>query len=148
MPTRECSLQVFGDEKRLYDLRKGERTLFEERIKLNNLVCYPVAPPLPYELPPTRALGRPILVMENYHSYDSFCRWNREAGVYAAVAYGGGNAFRQGAGNLDDLIDRARGTGAKYLSDLDPSGVRILIGGNRRRHADGQPTLQPHRRQY
>lgn len=35
-------------------------------------------------------------------------------------------------------------TGAMYLGDLDPSDVRILIGVNRRRQEDGQPTLQPH----
>ena len=144
VPTRERSLQVFGDEKRLDDLRKGERALFEGRVTLDDLGCYPVAPPLPYELPPTRAPGRPILILENYHSYDSFCRWNRGAAVYAAVAYGGGNAFRQGAGNLDDLIDRVQAAGAMYLGDLDPSGVRILIEVNRRRQADGQPILQPH----
>ena len=148
VPTRERSLQIFGNEKRLDDLRKGELALFEGRVTLDDLRCYPVAPPLPHDMPPKRVPGRPILVLENYHSYDSFCRWNREAALYAAIAYGGGNAFRQGAGNLDELIDRAQATGAMYLGDLDPSGVRILIGVNRRRQADGQPTLQPHRKLY
>ena len=141
VPTRERSLQIFGDEKRLDDLRKGERALFEGRVTLDDLGCYPVAPPLPYATPPTRVPGRPILVLENYHSYDSFYRWNREAVLYAAIAYGGGNAFRQGAGNLDALIDRAQAAGAMYLGDLDPAGVRILIGVNARRQAEERPTL-------
>ena len=144
VPTRERSLQIFGDEKRLDDLRKGELALFEGRVTLDDLGCYTVAPPLPYESPPKRVPGRPILVLENYHSYDSFCRWNRDAALYAAIAYGGGNAFRQGAGNLDDLIDRAQAAGAMYLGDLDPAGVRILIGVNARRQAEERPTLQPH----
>ena len=147
-PTRERSLQIFGDEKRLDDLRKGEPVLFEGRVTLADLYCYPVAPPLPHESPPKRVPGRPILVLENYHSWDSFRRWNREAALYAAIAYGGGNAFRQGAGNLDDLIDCTQAEGAIYLGDLDPAGARILIGVNRRRQSEGRAALRPHRGLY
>ena len=147
-PTRERSLQIFGDEKRLDDLRKGDPALFEGRVTLDDLHCYPVAPPLPHESPSKRVPGRPILVLENYHSYDSFCRWNREAALYAAIAYGGGNAFRQGAGNLDDLIDCTLAEGAMYLGDLDPAGARILVGVNRRRQSEGRTALRPHRGLY
>jgi len=144
VPTNERSLQIFGDEKRLDQIRKGRSTLFEGRLWLEDLGCYPVAPPLPYEAPKIRAVGRPILVLENHQSFESFRRWNQEATAYAAVAFGGGNAFRQGAGNLDDLIARTGAAGAVYLGDLDPAGVRILIGVNARRKAEGQVTLQPH----
>ena len=143
-PTRERSLQIFGDEKRLDDLRKGDLALFEGRVTLADLHCYPVAPPLPHESPPKRAPGQPILVLENYHSWDSFRRWNREVALYAAIAYGGGNAFRQGAGNLDDLADTTLAEGAMYLGDLDPAGARILIGVNRRRQSEGRASLRPH----
>jgi len=148
VPARERSLHIFGDEKRLDDIRKGEPTLFEGRISLDDLHCYPVAPPLPWETPDSPSAGRPILVLENYHSYDSFRRWNREAALYAAVAYGGGNAFRQGAGNLDDLITRTAADGAVYVGDLDPPGVDILLGVNERRRAEGLTLVQPHRGLY
>ena len=148
VPTRERSLQIFGNEKRLDDLRKGEPTLFEGRISLDDLHCYAVAPPLPCETPDTTSAGRPILVLENYHSYDSFRRWNRDAALYAAVAYGGGNAFRQGAGNLDELIIRTSAAGAFYVGDLDPAGIDILLGVNERRRAEGQMLVQPHRGLY
>ena len=59
-PTRERSLQIFGDEKRLDDLRKGDLALFEGRVTLADLHCYTVAPPLPHETPPKREPGRPI----------------------------------------------------------------------------------------
>ena len=147
-PTRERSLQIFGDEKRLDDLRKGEPALFEGRVTLADLHCYPVAPPLPHESPPKPVPGRPILVLENYHSYDSFRRWNREAALYAAIAYGGGNAFRQGAGNLDDLVESTQATSAMYLGDLDPAGARILIGINRRWQSEGRAALRPYRGLY
>ena len=148
MPTRERSLQIFGDEKRLDLIRKGEPTLFEGRVSLDDLHCYPVAPPLPFETPDSPSAGQPILVLENYHSYDSFRRWNREAALYAAVAYGGGNAFRQGAGNLDELIVRTSAVGAFYVGDLDPAGIDILLGVNERRRADRRTTVQPHRGLY
>ena len=148
VPTRERSLQIFRNEKRLDDIRKGEPTLFEGRISLDDLHCYPVAPPLPCETPDTTSAGRPILVLENYHSYDSFRRWNREAALYAAVAYGGGNAFSQGAGNLDELIVRTAADGAFYVGDLDPPGIDILLGVNHRRRAEGRILVQPHRGLY
>lgn len=144
VPTNERSLQIFGDEKRLDQIRKGRSTLFEGRLSFDDLGCYPVAPPLPYETPKMRAIGRPILVLENHQSYESFRRWNEGAAAYAAIAFGGGNAFRQGAGNLDDLIARTAASGAIYLGDLDPAGVRILAGVNVRRKADGQFPLPPH----
>ena len=148
VPTRERSLQIFGNEKRLDDIRKGEPTLFEGRISLDDLHCYPVAPPLPWETPDSPSAGRPILVLENYHSYDSFRRWNREAALYAAVAYGGGNAFRQGAGNLDELIVRTAANGALYVGDLDPAGIDILLGVNHRRRVEERILVQPHRGLY
>ena len=147
-PTRERSLQIFGNEKRLDAIRKGESTLFEGRISLDDLHCYTVAPPLPFETPGSPSAGQPILVLENYHSYDSFRRWNQEAGLYAAVAYGGGNAFRQGAGNLDELIVRTAAAGAFYVGDLDPPGINILLGVNQRRRAEGRILVQPHRGLY
>ena len=148
VPTKERSLQIFGDEKRLDQLRKGSSTLFEGRISLDDLGCYPVAPPLPCEAPERCTPGRPMLVLENYHSFDSFRRWNQEAALYAAVAYGGGNAFRQGAGNLDELIARTGAVGAIYLGDLDPAGLQILIGVNARRQSEGRAPLRPHRGLY
>ena len=148
VPAKERSLHIFGDEKQLDSIRRGQLTLFEGRISLiNDLMCYPVAHPLPYEVPQKHTIGNPVLVLENYHSYDSFRRWNKEAALYAAVVYGGGNALsstQQGVDNLDDLIKGTNAVGAFYIGDLDPAGVDILIGVNERRRADGRTILQPH----
>ena len=144
VPTRERSLQIFGDEKRLDKIRKGKPDLYDGRVSLDDLRCYPVAPPLPWEQPRSVADGKPVLVLENYHSYESFRRWNREAACYAAIAYGGGNAFRQGAGNLDEVIVATGAIGTLYLGDLDPAGVEILLGVNQRRRADRRMPVQPH----
>ena len=47
---------------------------------------------------------------------------------YDAIAYGGGNAFRQSAGQLSALLTWTTACGAHYLGDLDPAGVEILLG--------------------
>ena len=148
VPTRERSLHIFGDEKRLDNLRKSKTTLFEGRISLRDLSCYPVDPPLPVETNPRWTRGRPILVLENYHSYESFRCWNHKARQYAAIAYGGGNAFRQGAGNLDEIITRTKASGTVYVGDLDPAGAAILLGVNDHRQSTGRSAICPHRGLY
>ena len=148
VPTNERSLQILGNEKRLDQLRKGALTLYEGRITLEQLACFPVAPPLPHEAPALPAAGRAVLVLENQHSFESFRIWNAGTAAFAAVAYGGGNAFRQAAGNLDDIIARTGGYHALYLGDIDPAGVRILAGVNATREAAGLPRIAPHAALY
>ena len=148
VPTRERSLHIFGDEKRLDTLRKSKTTLFDGRISLADLSCYAVDPPLPVERDRVRTPGRPTLVLENYHSYESFRRWNHNARQYAAIAYGGGNAFRQGAGNLDEIIRSTQASGSVYVGDLDPAGAEILLGVNNHRQSTGRSAILPHRGLY
>ena len=148
VPARERSLHIFGDEKRLDTLRKSKTTLLEGRISLADLSCYAVDPPLPVERDPRHTPGRPILVLENYHSYESFRRWNQTARQYAAIAFGGGNAFRRGAGNLDEIITSTQASGAVYIGDLDPRGVEILLGVNDQRVSTGRSAIPPHRGLY
>ena len=95
-----------------------------------------------------RTPGRPTLVLENYHSYESFRRWNHNARQYAAIAYGGGNAFRQGAGNLDEIIRNTQASGTVYVGDLDPAGAEILLGVNNHRQSTGKSAILPHRGLY
>ncbi|MDD9970134.1 MAG: hypothetical protein OXR73_28090, partial [Myxococcales bacterium] len=93
VPMRERSLELFGDEKRLDALL--ETSAFSPgRLTLELLRCYPVAPPLVWERSPHASRGAPLLIIENLHTYDSFRRWNRDVGEYAAIAYGHGAEFR------------------------------------------------------
>ena len=74
--------------------------------------------------------------------------WNHKARQYAAIAYGGGNAFRQGAGNLDEIITRTKASGTVYVGDLDPAGAAILLGVNDHRQSTGRSAICPHRGLY
>lgn len=125
IPMRERSVQIFGDEKRLD--RLVNTPLFSEgRLTLAMLRCFAMAPPLVYEDGPAEARGRPVLVIENHHTWWSFCRWNAREGAYAAVVYGAGGGFGRDA--VAFLAERCRvvgAPGAVYFGDLDRDGLVI-----------------------
>jgi hypothetical protein len=125
VPMRERSVQVFGDEKRLERLRRTP--LFAEgRLDLETLRCFEMAPPLVFEVGPPGSGGRPLLVLENHHTWWSFCRWNARVGEYAAVVYGAGGAFGRDA--VAFLAEHGRTLGAPradYFGDLDHDGLLI-----------------------
>ena len=94
---------------------------------------------------PGRAVsGRTILVLENFHSYEGFRQWNQGAELYVAIAYGGGNACRQGVGSLDDLMVRTGAVRTLYVGGLDPAGPDILLKVNENLREDGQALVEPH----
>ncbi len=125
VPMRERSVQLFGDEKRLE--RLVHTPLFGEgRLELASLRCFAMAPPLVYEDSPLVSRGRPVLVVENHHTWWSFCRWNARVGEYAAVVYGAGGAFGRDA--VAFVAERCRALDAPhadYFGDLDRDGLVI-----------------------
>jgi hypothetical protein len=147
VPMRERSVQLLGDEKRLE--RLARTPLFEEgRLTLALLRCFSMAPPLALESGPTGCEGRPVLVVENHHTWWSFCRWNAREGAYAAVAYGAGGAFGRQA--VEFLAERCRQWGSPfvlYFGDLDPEGLEIPLRAARFAQQHGLRIL-PERRWY
>jgi len=139
VPIKERSLEVFGDEKRLDGMCTGD-SLFGGRLQLSTLGCFRVPQPLPYRL--AEAPGRPVLVVENHNSFWSFGEWNHEAKRYSAVVYGSGEAFRLTGRALQQVLREVDGSGAEYLGDLDPKGVRIPKDFNRAAEP-GSPHVRP-----
>lgn len=124
VPHRERSLQIFGDEKRLDELRRT--SLFRTgKLSLELLRCHDVAPPLVWEASAEPAAGRAILVIENLHTYDSFRRYNGRCGRYAAVAYGHGHEFMKTCLDLPRLTERIGAEAVEYFGDLDGAGLQI-----------------------
>ncbi len=127
VPMRERSVQLFGDEKRLERLVRTP--LFGEgRLTLKVLRCFSMAPPLAFEKGPEGSEQRPVLVVENHHTWWSFCQWNAREGEYAAVAYGAGSAFGRQA--VEFLSERCREWGSPfvlYFGDLDREGLEIPL---------------------
>jgi hypothetical protein len=145
VPIKERSLEIFGDEKRLDQLRGGMTTLFGQ-LTLTALGCRVCPVPLPFEAGPGSARGRPILIVENNDTWASFSEWNRGAARYSAVAYaGGGHGKSLGYDEtfIDELLDRFQATQLFYFGDIDPAGLRIASRAAERRAQRGVLALQP-----
>lgn len=139
IPIKERSLQIFGDEKRLDQLRSGD-SLFAGRLPLAVLGAFVAPLPLPYRPGPTR--GMPLLVVENHDSYWSLGEWNQAAAQYSAVVYGQGHAFASSGRALRQTLSETGATCAEYLGDIDPAGIAIPTGFCTRATA-GEPTVIP-----
>jgi hypothetical protein len=145
VPIKERSLEIFGDEKRLDQLRGGTTTLFGQ-LSLTALGCRVCPVPLPFEAGSSGARGRPILIVENNDTWASFSEWNRGAARYAAVAYsGGGHGKSLGYDEMfiDELLDRFEATELFYFGDIDPAGLRIASRAAVRRALRQVCPLQP-----
>lgn len=139
VPIKERSLEIYGDEKRLDGMCTGD-SLFGGRLQLSTLACFRAPQPLPYRM--ADAPGKPVLVVENHNSFWSFGEWNQQVRRYAAVVYGSGEAFRLTGRALQQVLHEVNGSGAEYLGDLDPKGVRIPIDFNRAAEV-GSPQVAP-----
>lgn len=142
VPVKERSVEIFGDEKRLDALRTT--TIFAEgRLTLEQLCCFAVAEPLGWKRGPRNS--GPLLVIENASTWDSYCRWNKEHGLFSAVVYGGGNRFLDSAVRLADVFAEVGGPReVLYFGDLDPPGLRIPQAASQRTHRQGLPPIHPH----
>src|SRR5439155_25487709 len=114
------ALEIFGDEKFL-DQRVRDNALFGGRLPLSTLGTFCVPLPLPART--AEAPGRPLLVVENHHSYWSFGQWNVTARRYAAVVYGSGRAFASSGRALRQVVEQTQASHAEYFGDIDPVGV-------------------------
>lgn len=124
VPLRERALELFGDEKYL-DLKVRNDALFGGRLPLREIGAFQVVPPLPHRK--ADAPGRPIVVVENHHTYWSLAEWNSTARRYATVVYGAGYAVSATSRALGDVLREVQGSSVLYFGDLDPAGVRIPL---------------------
>jgi hypothetical protein len=145
IPIKERSLEIFDDEKRIDSLRSGE-TLFAGRLKLQDLGCFVAPLPMPYEAGPPMARGLPMLIVENHDTWHSFCHWNRAAGYYSAVAYGGGGSGKSLGYDISYIDVVAAHTGASsvaYFGDVDPAGLNLGARACWRRQDAGRGPIEP-----
>lgn len=140
VPLNERSAEIFGDEKKLASLASGD-ALFAGRLPLHVIAAFHVATPLPYRA--ASAPGRPVLVVENHHSYWSFCEWNGVEKRYAAVVYGSGHEFAKSGKAIDQVLVEVGADGAEYLGDIDDNGLAIPSEFTATRQASGMHGVRP-----
>ncbi|WP_187627663.1 DUF2399 domain-containing protein [Paraburkholderia sp. UCT31] len=141
IPYRERSLQIFGDEKALDRVLVAGK-LFGE-LDLAAIAALEPEAPLVIDNKSFAARGAPILLVENHHTYWSCVQWNHRASVYAAVAYGVGNAILNAPLGLIKAADAAGASCIEYFGDLDPKGVEIATQLSARLQERGGPAVRP-----
>ncbi len=121
VPSRERSLEVFGDEKAL-DRLAGSALFGPGRLTLGLLGCRRVAPRLHYE---SAGDGDLLLVVENSDTFDSLLTVLRDRGDHRVglVGWGAGTGFEASVLSIA-RIDRTI-TEVRYFGDLDENGLRV-----------------------
>lgn len=149
VPVRERSAELFGHEKRLEDLA-GSRTLFRPgRLSLELLRCHEVPLPMVWRPGPRAARGRPLLVVENHHTYESLCRWNGREAAWAGVVYGAGTAFERLVPDLARvMMEAAAAPLVEYFGDLDEVGLATPCTAAATARSLELPPIQPAERLY
>jgi hypothetical protein len=122
-PYNERSLQIFGDEKVIAGLLENGR-LFGE-LPLDRIGAYVPDVPLVHARVLGAPVGRPGLVVENRHSYESFLRWNDSRRAYRLIVCGDGLAVIGQVAAIGELAYDLDVTTLEYVGDLDPMGVHV-----------------------
>ena len=140
VPYRERALAIFGDEK-YFDGGMVRGDALYGRIPLAVIGAMNPDPPLPredFDVP-----GRPLLLVENHHTYWSLVHWNNSARQYTAIAYVSGNTYSQAGGALAEAMKRAGAKAAEHFGDIDPEGLRIGATMSAEVQKHGMPALRP-----
>jgi hypothetical protein len=151
VPTKELSLEIFGDEKYIDNKRTGE-TLYNGRLNLKDIGCQIVVPPLVYNHPleDNKRITiskdyKPVIILENYASYWSFkeVNLNDVSPKYSAICFGDGKYFFKQHLEMDKEIPGLAKKEIFYLGDIDPDGILIPTGINNIRASAGEKTFKP-----
>jgi hypothetical protein len=139
VPSRERSLEIFGDEKVL-DRLVGTALFGPGRFSLELLRCRRVAPRLHCE--PTGS-GDLLLVVENSDTFDSLVKvlCDRDDHRVGLVGWGAGTGFEASVLSVP-RIGRAVG-GFRYFGDLDENGLRVPSNAAALAASAGLPSVTP-----
>lgn len=140
VPFRERSLEIFGDEKRLDSMVRAG-CLFSGRLPLSVIGAFEAPFPLPFEVAIVKR--KPILIIENHHTYWSFCEWNKEFREFSAIVYGGGNSLARGRLALKKIMDAVESDSVRYFGDIDVAGFEIPCEFNAHAVAQTDLTVRP-----
>ncbi|MFC0436427.1 Wadjet anti-phage system protein JetD domain-containing protein [Kutzneria buriramensis] len=151
VPTRERSLELFGDEKKL-DRLMSTRLFTAGALTLDLLRCHSVPIPFVSQWVPGRddPLGTALLIAENHHTYTTLLTVTRQRaavnGPGRHVGYGTGGQFAsavQCVPLLSPVPDRI-----VYFGDIDLKGLQIPLAANDTASRAGLPAVEPAARLY
>jgi hypothetical protein len=139
VPSRERSLEIFGDEKAL-DRLTGTSLFGPGRLDLGVLRCRRVAPRMHCE---PSGDGDLLLVVENSDTFDSILAVLRDRSDHRVglVGWGAGNGFEASVLSIA-RIGRPLAE-VRYFGDLDENGLRVPINAAGLAETEGLPPVLP-----
>ncbi len=139
VPSRERSLEVFGDEKAL-DRLVGTVLFGPGRLTLDLLRCRRVVPRLHCE---STGVGDVLLVVENSDTFDSILTVLRDRNDHRVglVGWGAGTGFEASVLSIP-LVGRPI-TEIQYFGDLDENGLRIPASASTIAQSEGLTPVMP-----
>lgn len=130
-PLRERSLDIFGDEKAL-DALVATTAFKNGLITFDTLGCFYVPEPIPWVPGPIGSESKCGVCVENATTYDTLCRFNKEAGLWGFVAYGRGNNFVSMTDGVVQVLESYGHKRIMYFGDADHEGIEIAARGVKR----------------
>lgn len=139
VPSRERSVEIFGDEKAL-DRLIGGALFGPGRLSLELLRCRRVVPRLHCE---TVGEGNTLLVVENSDTFDSLVTVLRKRNDHpiGLVGWGAGTGFEASVLSIADLGQAI--AEVRYFGDLDENGLRIPASASPIAKGAGLPVVRP-----
>jgi hypothetical protein len=139
VPSRERSVEIFGDEKAL-DRLIGGALFAPDRLSLELLRCRRVVPRLHCE---AVGDGSTLLIVENSDTFNSLVTVLRERYDHGVglVGWGAGTGFEASVLSVADL-GRAIAE-VRYFGDLDENGLRIPANASLIAEGAGLPLVHP-----
>jgi hypothetical protein len=143
VPAGERSLELFGDEKRLDNLRRNRRLFAPGRLSMEMLRARSYAPPFAYR---RVGVGPVALVLENVTTYHSVLANLPGDSPVGLVVFGAGGNFGASVCYLLELM--ADGVASaireiRYFGDLDRRGLEIPVAAGAAAREVGLPAVRP-----
>jgi len=130
-PIRERSLDIFNDEKAL-DALAATVPFKTALITLDTVGCYYLPEPVPWLPGPVGSESNYGICVENATTYNTLCRFNRDAGLWGFVLYGRGNSFASMADGVMSAMESYGHNRLMYFGDADLEGIEIAARGAKR----------------
>jgi hypothetical protein len=139
VPSRERSVEIFGDEKAL-DRLIGGALFTPGRLSLELLRCRRVVPRLHCE---AVGAGSTLLIVENSDTFDSLVAVLRQRSGHRVglVGWGSGTGFEASVLSVADLGQPV--AEVSYFGDLDENGLRIPSSASLTAQGVGLPEVRP-----
>lgn len=140
VPCRERSLQIFGDEK-LLEQYIYNGSIFGGKLSLETIGVIELPEQPLHEK--SGVLGLPVLIVENWTTYWSLCKWNARTKKYSGIVYGKGAGFVRWGRSVGMLLTELEAEKLEFFGDIDFAGLEMPVSFNKLQEQSGGISIEP-----